>query len=610
MKWVVSFFLLFLLNFSDSRTMHKNAYGIDSILDSSPCSSGTNLVGLATIFFAQSVQGATYEEISQMVKDVLTVIEKPTGSEQPAGCLENQVSSFLEEICREKEIPEKYGLSDCCSRTGEERQDCFLAHKKAAPASILPFPVPEPVTSCKLYKENRELFINRYIYEIARRHPVLYAPTILSVATQYNKIIPHCCKAENVTECFETKVTSITKELRESSLLNQHTCAVMGKFGPRTFRAITVTKVSQKFPKANFTEIQKLVMDVAHIHEECCKGNVLECLQDGERVMSYVCSQQGILSRQIAECCKLPTTLELGHCIIHAENDDKPEGLSPNVNRFLGETDFNQLSSRDKDLSMARFTYEYSRRHTKLAVPIILRVAKGYQELLEKCSQSENPSECQDKGEEELEKYIQESQALAKRSCGLFQKLGEYYLQNAFLVAYTKKAPQLTSPELMALTRKMANAGAVCCHLSEDKQLACGEGLADLIIGHLCIRHEENPINPGVDQCCTSSYSNRRPCFSSLVVDETYVPPPFSDDKFIFHKDLCQVQGAPLQTMKQQFLINLVKQKPQITEEQLETVVADFSGLLEKCCQSQEQEVCFTEEGPALISKTRAALGV
>ncbi|OWK13784.1 AFP [Cervus elaphus hippelaphus] len=570
MKWVVAFFLLFLLNFSDSRTMHKNAYGIDSILDSSPCSSGTNLVGLATIFFAQSVQGATYEEVSHMVKDVLTVIEKSTGSEQPAGCLENQVSAFLEEICREKEIPEKYGLSDCCGRTGEERHDCFLAHKKAVPASILPFPVPEPVTSCKSYKENRERFINRYIYEIARRHPVLYAPTILSLATQYDKIIPHCCKAENATECFETKVTSITKELRESSLLNQHTCAVMGKFGPRTFRAITVTKVSQKFPKANFTEIQKLVMDVAHIHEECCKGNVLECLQDGERVMSYICSQQDILSRQIAECCKLPTTLELGQCIIHAENDDKPEGLSPNVNRFLGERDFNQLSSREKDLSMARFTYEYSRRHTKLAVPIILRVAKGYQELLERCSQSENPSECQDKG----------------------------------------KAPQLTSPELMALTRKMANAGAICCHLSEDKQLACGEGVADLIIGHLCIRHEESPINSGVGQCCTSSYSNRRPCFSSLVVDETYVPPPFSDDKFIFHKDLCQVQGVALQTMKQQFLINLVKQKPQITEEQLEAVVADFSGLLEKCCQSQEQEVCFTEEGPALISKARAALGV
>lgn len=45
-----------------------------------------------------------------------------------------------------------------------------------------------------------------------------------------------------------------------------------------------------------------------------------------------------------------------------------------------------------------------------------------------------------------------------------------------FLVAYTKKAPQLTPPELMAYTRKMASAAATCCRLSEEKQLACGEG--------------------------------------------------------------------------------------------------------------------------------------
>lgn len=46
----------------------------------------------ATIFFAQFVQEATYKEVSKMVKDILTVIEKSTGSEQPGGCLENQVS--------------------------------------------------------------------------------------------------------------------------------------------------------------------------------------------------------------------------------------------------------------------------------------------------------------------------------------------------------------------------------------------------------------------------------------------------------------------------------------------------------------------------------------
>ncbi|XP_037685890.1 alpha-fetoprotein [Choloepus didactylus] len=580
-----------------------------SILHSSQCSSEMDLVDLSTIFFAQFVQEATYKEVGIMVKDILSVLEKSAGSEQTEGCLENQLSAFLEEICHEREISEKYGLSNCCSKSEEERPNCFLAHKKAALASIPPLQVPEPVTSCKAYEENRKAFMNRYIYETARRYPFLYAPKILSLAALYDKIIPSCCKAENAVECFQTKTASITKELRESSLANQHTCAVMRNFGTRTFQAMTLTKLSQKFSKANFTEIQKLVLDVAHTHEECCRGNVLECLQHEQEIMSYICSQQDTLSSKIAECCKLPT-LELAQCIIHAENDDKPEGLSPNLNRFLGDRDFNQFSSVEKDFFLGRFAYEYSRRNTDLAIPVILRVTKGYQELLENCSQSENPLECQDKGEEELEKYIQESQALAKRSCGLFQKLGEYQLQNMFLVAYAKKAPQLTFQELIAFTRKMAAAAATCCQLREDKQLACGEEAADQIIGELCIRHEATPVNPGFGHCCTSSYANRRPCFSNLVVDETYVPPSFSAAKFLFHKDLCQAQGVALQMMKQEFLINLVKHKLQITEEQLEAAIADFSHLLEKCCQSQEQEVCFAEEGHKLISKTRAALGV
>ncbi|XP_023419902.2 alpha-fetoprotein [Cavia porcellus] len=611
MKLVASVILVFLLCFTDSKTLHKNAYGIASMLDSSQCSSEMNLANVATILFSQFVQDATYEEVRKMVTDVLTVIKKPTGSEQLAECLENQLSTFLEEICHERATHEKYGLADCCSRSGEERHKCLLTRKRAAPASIPPLQVPDMVTSCKAYEENRETVLNKYIYEVSRRHPFLYTPTALSLAARYDKIFPSCCKAENAAECFQTEVAPITKDLQESSLLNQHACAVMRNFGPRTFQAITITKLSQKFPKANFSEMQKLVLDVAHVHEECCQGNALECLQDGEKIMSYICSKQDVLSSKIAECCKLPV-LELGHCIIHAENGETPAGLSPELELggFLGDRDFSRFTPGEKTMFLASFIHEYSRRHTALAVSIILRIANGYQELLEKCFQSKNPLECQNKGEQELQKFIQESQAMATRSCGLYQKLGEYHLQNSFLITYTKKAPQLTTSELMAFTRKMVTTAATCCKLSGDKQLACGEGAADLIIGQLCIRHEARPVNPGVGRCCSSSYADRRPCFSRLLVDETYVSPPFSADKFIFHKDLCQAQGAALQEMKQELLINLVKQKVQITEEQLEAIIPDFSGFVEKCCQHQEQEACFAEEGPKLISKTRTSLGV
>ncbi|XP_031197937.1 alpha-fetoprotein [Mastomys coucha] len=605
MKWSISVSFILLLSFAASKAVHTNEFGVASTLDSPQCLNEKDILNIATITITQFVQEATQEEVNKMTSDVLTTMKKNTGD----GCLEIQLSVFLDEICHETELSNKYGLSGCCSQSGAERHQCLLARKKTAPNSVPPFQFPETAESCKAYDENRAMLMNRFIYEVSRRNPFMYAPAILSLAAQYDKAVPACCKADSMEECFHTKRASIAKELREGSMLNEHVCAVIRKFGSRNLQATTIIRLSQKFPEANFTEIRKLALDVAHIHKECCQGNALECLQDGEKVMTYICSQQNILSSKIAECCKLPT-LELGFCIIHAENGVKPEGLTLNPSEFLGDRNFAQFSSEEKIMFMASFLHEYSRTHPNLPDSVILRIAKTYQAILEKCSQSGNPPACQDNLEEELQKHIAESQALAKQSCALYQKFGDYKLQNLFLIDYTRKAPQLTSEDLIDLTGKMVSIASKCCQLSEEKWSGCGEGMADIFIGHLCIRHETNPVNSGISHCCNSSYSDRRLCITSFLRDETYVPPPFSEDKFIFHKDLCQAQGKALQTMKQELLINLVKQKPEMTEEQHATVTADFSGLLDKCCKAQEQEVCFAEEGPKLISKTRDALGV
>lgn len=45
-----------------------------------------------------------------------------------------------------------------------------------------------------------------------------------------------------------------------------------------------------------------------------------------------------------------------------------------------------------------RFLYEYSRRHSELAVPVILRVDTVYQNLLANCCKLENPLECYSRG--------------------------------------------------------------------------------------------------------------------------------------------------------------------------------------------------------------------
>lgn len=43
-------------------------------------------------------------------------------------------------------------------------------------------------------------------------------------------------------------------------------------------------------------------------------------------------------------------------------------------------------------------------------------------------------------------------------------------------------------------------------------------------------------------------------------------------------------------------LINLIKRKPQMTEEQIKTIADGFTAMVDKCCKQSDIETCFGEE--------------
>lgn len=62
------------------------------------------------------------------------------------------------------------------------------------------------------------------------------------------------------------------------------------------FRALT--RLSQKFPKADFVEVSKLVTDLAKVHKECCHGDLLECADDRVRSCWTLCVPVGRTNRR------------------------------------------------------------------------------------------------------------------------------------------------------------------------------------------------------------------------------------------------------------------------------------------------------------------------
>ncbi|XP_029332923.1 alpha-fetoprotein-like isoform X2 [Mus caroli] len=569
-----------------------------------------NLGVSVSIMVAQFLQDAAYDQVQTIAKELLNLAEKckRLKRESPSECAHQLVAAFLTHICNNQGLLNSHVFTDCCKMKTAARLRCFLSYKKDDADSHDTPLIPRPELTCEVAEENNVSLKERFSYEISRRHPFLYGPTILTMSACYETAVQSCCQEENKTECLRTKLEPIRKYIRGISARHHHLCEIGTKFNEKVASAVELILLTKKQPQANFPEIAKLTMDVKNLHETCCEGNTLACALGRRQLMSYTCSNQAILSSKFAECCEQPEPFR-GECIINSENDDKPD-LSPLLlTRFTEDWSVCQQFSSNQDSFLQEFLYEYSRRHLELAVPVILRVFETYKRVLEKCCKLENSLECHQPGKEVFQKVILESRDHVKTYCDLQKQLGSSSFQDRLTVLYTKKAPQLSAQELVVFVKKMAAVARGCCPLRDELQLACVEDQTKLILGELCRRHGGKPVNAGVGHCCDDSYAFRKPCFDDLRVDGTYISPPLSCDQAIsLEEDLCQAQDEELQMEKQKLLSTLVKQKPHAAEDVFRSIGENFVQLVEKCCQAQRRDVCFQEEGLQLITRCQSLL--
>lgn len=321
----------------------------------------------------------------------------------------------------------------------------------------------------------------------------------------------------------------------------------------------------------------------------------------------YMCDNQATISSKLHTCCDKPV-LQKAHCLAEVDHDEMPADLTPLAADFVEDKDVCKNYAEAKDIFLGTFLYEYARRHPDYSVGLLLRLAKKYEATLEKCCAEADPHACYGKVFDEFQPLVEEPKNLVKANCELFEKLGEYGFQNALLVRYTQKAPQVSTPTLVEAARNLGKVGTKCCALPEADRLPCVEDYLSAILNRLCVLHEKTPVSDQVTKCCTGSVVDRRPCFSALPVDETYVPKEFKAESFTFHADICTLPDKEKQIKKQTALAELVKHKPKATGDQLKTVMGEFSAFLEKCCKADDKEACFSEEGPKLVATSQAAL--
>ncbi|XP_006125464.2 albumin [Pelodiscus sinensis] len=562
------------------------------------------------ITFAQYLYKCPYEEVAKRVKTVVDLAQKCVASEEDPECLKPVPIIILDEICKIDELAEAYGaMANCCNKTDPERNECFLSFRHSASEHLPLYQRPEAEVMCKKFQDDKKSFMAHHMYEVARRHRFLYGPTLLALGLEVEHTIEHCCKETNSSVCLDEKLPLIKKKVLMVSKKNTYFCEILKKFGERTFKGNIFATFGQKFPKAPFSEIQKIASDVLHVHMECCAGDMIECTDDRLEVTNYICSKEDIFSSKIKDCCE-KSVVERSECIVRAEFDDTPEGLPSLADKYMNNKELCKPFTEHPEVFMGEFLYDYSRRHREFSSLMLLRITDGFQSILEECCKKENAAECYSHAEEKLKSYIQETQDLVKKNCDFLASSGEAEFLKLLVIRYTRKMPQASTETLIEVSKEMADIGSKCCQEPEVKHISCIERRLGMVIQDMCQRQEATPVNEKVAHCCNDAYENRRPCFTKLGADESYNSTKFEPAMFTFHEDLCT---APVETQRMKkltMLVNLIKLKTTAADEQLQKVITDFTDMVQKCCKEVPHETCFATEGAKLIDEVKTMLEI
>ncbi|XP_045713629.1 afamin isoform X2 [Phyllostomus hastatus] len=486
-----------------------------------------NVGHITTIAFAQYIQEASFEEAEMLAKAMTEYKDQCLANSTLSQCLKLPQDVLLETICAMEGLPQKHNFSHCCSKVNDERRRCFFRNKKGDVGFLPPLPTLDPEVKCQAYKNNSESFLSNYIYEVSRRNPFVFTPTLLRVTDLIEEMTKTCCEEQDKANCFRIKAEAVVRYLKGLSSYQKNVCGAYVKFGQQVLNSIYIVILSNKFPRIEFKELISLLQDVSSKYDVCCEGDAVQCVRGRSKVMSHICSKQDSISNNIKKCCekKIP---ERGECIINSNKDDRPNDLSLKESKFTENEHLCEERKADQDIFMANY-----------------------------------------------------------------------------LIKFTKMAPQLSTDEVTFLGEEMVTALTTCCTLSEE--FACVDNLVDLVVGEICGVNENRTINPAVDHCCNANFAFRRPCFEALGADKTYVPPSTSKGLFTFHADLCQAHNEELQRKKDRFLVNLVKLKPELTDEALLSLLTDFTNLVDKCCKVEGPQACFNEQVPELVAKSQVS---
>ncbi|XP_075006511.1 vitamin D-binding protein [Calonectris borealis] len=450
--------LALLLLFAAARAEHRGkAYVRDKVCQEFRTLGKEDFRTLTIIANSRKFSNATFEEISHLVREIVSLAETCCAEDADPSCYDAGSSALSAKSCgRDSPFPAHPGTAGCCAQEGLEQKLC-LAALRHPPQQLPRYLQPSNEELCQAFKKDPKDFADRFLHEYASSYGQAPLPMLLGSTRTFLSMVSTCCISPAPTACF-LKEKLERKTLSLLTLMSNQVCSRFMAYGKDKVTFSYLASLAQKVPGASFEDLFPLAEDAAEVFSQCCDSVAEDCMQ--KKLSEHTAKACGALSaqdRRFAYCCKGKNLMQNYFCILvlpPAPAPKLPEAQKPTNEQVCGEEGAHHAK---------RYLFELVRRHTSVPDAFLGKLYDTSEKVRGECCSAEDASACLDSKRQRMGEELPPLLEKANQLCGQYTELNFLDFKKRLRESLMQTMPE-ASPELLGrLVEQRANFASTCC---------------------------------------------------------------------------------------------------------------------------------------------------
>ncbi|KAL8206616.1 UNVERIFIED_CONTAM: hypothetical protein K2H54_015921 [Gekko kuhli] len=414
----------------------------------------------AIIASSRKYSNATFEEIVNVVKELVSIAEKCCPEGVDPNCYENESLALSARSCRDPApFPKHPGLAACCTEEGLEQKLCLAALKH--PTKEFPTYVePSNDEVCEAFTRDPQDFQDRYLYEYSADYSSAPLPVLVASTTSYLSMVATCCASTTRTPCFLKERLS-RKSLAVLTHMSNIACARYDLLGKEKTELSFIVKLAQKSPSASLEDVVALATDASEILSRTCNATDNDAIhREFLEHTAKVCSRLSAKDQRFAHCCTEGNTMKTYFCLYSL-----PWAQPPSLPDFQKPAD-EVLCTEKEPQEAVRYIFEIARRFSNAPEALFFVIRESTRNILANCCKEADPKACLGRKRPQARQQIFDLLSKGNELCSQYTNLTFLEFKKKLRETYSKALPEATEEVLSGLVEQKANFASTCCLLN------------------------------------------------------------------------------------------------------------------------------------------------